>query len=84
VTAAATAPPASSTPAAANCADPAKVVPENTIAAAGPIPADWASTPNEMPNATTAGTNGTTARTPAAGPDAGGRTLSPVPRRGWP
>jgi hypothetical protein len=70
VTAAAAAPPASRIPAAANWAEPAKVVPDITTAASGPISADRANTPNEMPKAITAGANGRTARTPA-----------PIPRR---
>jgi hypothetical protein len=50
----------------ANCAEPAKVVADITSVASRSIPAERASTPNEMPKATTATVRGATARTPSA------------------
>jgi hypothetical protein len=58
-------PPVSSVEAAANCADPAKVVIDMTIAAAGPIPADPARSPKEAPNSTGPGVSGAIARAPS-------------------
>ena len=63
--AAAAVPPAPSTETIANCAEPAKVVSDITIEASAPMPAAWASTPKEAPKASTAGSSGATARSPA-------------------
>ena len=49
----------------ANCADPAKVVADMTVAARASMPADPASTPNEMPKVTAATAIGAIARAPS-------------------
>src|SRR5436190_20560076 len=63
--AAAVVPPAESTEAAANCAEPAKVAAEKTRAANDPMPAFCASTPKVTPKAATATASGATRRTPS-------------------
>jgi hypothetical protein len=63
--AAAAVPPAPSTDTIANCAEPANVVADRTIAASESIPAAVASTPNDAPNARTAGISGAITRIPS-------------------
>ena len=63
--AAAAVPPALSTETAANWAEPANVVSDITIEATPSNPAACERTPNEAPNASTAGSRGATAREPA-------------------
>ena len=58
-------PPALITETTANWAEPANVVSDITIEAAPSKPAACESTPNETPNASTAGSSGVTARRPA-------------------
>ena len=58
-------PPAEMTDAAANCAEPAKVIALMTIAGAAPMPPDVADrTPNETPNSPTAIASGTAVTAP--------------------
>jgi hypothetical protein len=64
-TAAAAVPPAESTDIAANCADPANVVAENTTTDSASKPASDARTPKVRPKAATAGVSGRIARAPA-------------------
>ncbi len=64
-TAAATVPPSPRTETDANWADPANVVADITIGASQPNPTARASTPNEIPNPTTATASGPTARAPS-------------------
>src|SRR5512133_2421434 len=63
--AAASVPPAESTEVAANCAEPAKVVAENTTAFRPPRPASRARTPKVTPKAPTATANGAMMRAPS-------------------
>jgi hypothetical protein len=63
--AAATAPPVSSVETTANCAEPANVVADMTMAASGSKPAARARMPNEAANAAAATAIGAIARAPS-------------------
>jgi hypothetical protein len=63
--AAAAVPPAPSTETMANWADPANVVADMTSAASESMPAAFARTPNDAPNATIAGISGSITRIPS-------------------
>src|SRR5262245_44297943 len=76
MTAAAMLPPSSSTDAAANCAEPAKVVADITIGARVPIPTLVARMPNAMPKLADAGVTGAIRFRPSRW-----LSLNPVPRQ---